>query len=83
MRTVSFVVIGLILAGVSFWLAKLFGLSAATALKAFSVLWLALSAVNLYLGVAKAGYPLAVELPVFAVVFGLPAVAAYFTQRWL
>ena len=83
MRTVSFIVIGLILAGVGFWLAKLFGLSAATAFKAFSVLWLAFSAVNLYLGVAKAGFPLVVELPVFAVIFGLPVVAAYATQRWL
>ena len=83
MRAVSFVVIGLILAGVGFGLAELFGISAATAFKVFSVLWLAFSVVNLYLGAARAGYPLAVELAVFAVVFGLPAVAAYFTQRWL
>ena len=83
MRTLSFIVIGLILAGVGFWLAKLFGLSATTAFKAFAGLWLAFAAVNLYLGVTRAGYPLSVELPVFAVIFGLPAVAAYFTQRWL
>ena len=83
MRTLSFIVIGLILAGLGYWLAKLFGLSAATALKAFGVPWLAFSAVNLYLGVVKAGYPLVVELPVFAVIFGLPVAAAYFTQRWL
>ena len=83
MRTLSFIVIGLILAGVGFWLAKLFGLSAATAFKAFGALWLAFSAVNLYLGVVKADYPLTVELPVFAVIFGLPVVVAYFTQRWL
>ena len=83
MRTLSVMVIGLILSGVGFWLAKLLGLSTATAFKAFGVLWLAFSAVNLYLGVVKAGYPLSVELPVFAVIFSLPVAAAYFTQRWL
>ena len=39
MRTLSFMVIGLILSGVGFWLAKLLGLSTATAFKAIHSLW--------------------------------------------
>lgn len=38
--------------------------------------WFALAALNMYVGVARAGYSVAQELPIFAVIFALPAAAA-------
>ena len=54
----------------------------ATAL--FIVLWLAITALNMWLGVAKAGYSIAEELPIQALIFGLPAAAALLVRwKWL
>jgi hypothetical protein len=39
-------------------------------------LWLVAALVNLWVGVARAGYTLAEEAPIAAVVFGVPAAAA-------
>ncbi|QNP41813.1 hypothetical protein [Lysobacter solisilvae (ex Woo and Kim 2020)] len=50
-------------------------------LLAFFPVWLACAAFNLWVGVARAGYPLADELPIFAVVFAVPAAVAYWC--WL
>jgi hypothetical protein len=44
------------------------------------VLWLALAGLNMGIGVAKAGYSVAEELPIFLLIFGLPAVAAWLIQ---
>jgi hypothetical protein len=46
------------------------------AAKAFLPLWLVLSVVNLWVGVARAGYSLRDELPMLLVVFALPAIVA-------
>ncbi len=46
------------------------------AAKAFLPLWLVLSMVNLWVGVAKAGYSLRDELPMLLVVFAVPAMVA-------
>jgi hypothetical protein len=35
--------------------------------------WLAVAAVNMWAGVAKAGYSVADELPIFLLIFALPA----------
>ena len=43
---------------------------------AYVVLWLAIAAFNMWTGVAKAGYSAAEELPVFALIFLVPAAAA-------
>jgi len=51
------------------------GATAAAAL-VFIPLWLAAAVANLWLGVARAGYPVRDEAPVFALVFGLPCVVA-------
>jgi Zn-dependent protease with chaperone function len=46
--------------------------------KTFIALWLAAALVNLWIGVSRAGYSVAEELPVFLVIFALPAaLAAY------
>jgi len=42
----------------------------------FLPLWLMGAGINLYLGVKQAGYSVADELPIFLVVFAVPAVVA-------
>ena len=44
-------------------------------------LWLAVTGVNMWIGVSKAGYSVAEELPVLALRFLMPAVAAILV-RW-
>jgi hypothetical protein len=48
---------------------------------ALSAVWLAIAAVNMWLGVAKAGYSVSVEFPIFALIFAVPAAAAVLV-RW-
>jgi hypothetical protein len=43
---------------------------------AFIPLWAVGAAINMWIGVAKAGYTVVEEAPVFALVFGAPAVIA-------
>ncbi len=54
-----------------------------TATFAFIGLWFLLAAVNMYFGVARAGYAFREELPIFLVIFLLPAIVAVVAQRWL
>ncbi|WP_066092071.1 hypothetical protein [Xanthomonas massiliensis] len=42
----------------------------------FVPVWLVVTLVNLWVGVARAGYPLRGELPILLLVFALPALAA-------
>ena len=42
----------------------------------FIPLWGAAAAINMWVGVARAGYTVAEELPIFLLIFGLPAAAA-------
>lgn len=48
----------------------------AVAAKLFLPVWLALSVLNLWVGVTHAGYSLREELPILVVVFLVPALAA-------
>lgn len=80
MRTGLFLLAGFLFLGGFAIVGKLFSHDfpaaplAATAL--FVVLWLALTVFNLWVGVAKAGYTVAAELPILALLFGVPAAAA-------
>jgi hypothetical protein len=47
----------------------------------FIAAWFAVAAINMWLGVARAGYSFREELPVFLLIFLLPAAAAVFV-RW-
>ena len=49
-----------------------------TAVKMFLPLWALAAGVNMYIGVAQAGYTVMEELPIFLLLFGLPAAAAGF-----
>jgi hypothetical protein len=42
----------------------------------FLPLWLIGAAINMWIGVAKAGYSVREELPIFLVIFAVPAVVA-------
>jgi len=85
MRTGLFLLAGFLLLGAALILGRLFSENypAATtaATVAFALLWLALAGLNMWTGVAKAGYPLASELPIFALIFGVP-VAVALVLKW-
>jgi hypothetical protein len=55
----------------------------AGAAKLFIPLWLLLAAVNLWIGVTRAGYTVAEEAPIFLLVFAVPAGTALFMVWWL
>jgi hypothetical protein len=80
MRTVLFLVVGLLLLAACLLLGRLFAASYPSATElatvAFISLWLAIAGANLWVGVAKAGYTITDELPVFLLVFGVPALVA-------
>ena len=85
MRTGLFLLSGFLFLGGSLVVGKLFssnypaGTTAATVL--FLVLWLAIAAANMWVGVAKAGYSVSEELPIFALIFAVPAAVAVLV-RW-
>ncbi|HET9330667.1 MAG TPA: hypothetical protein VFO23_09090 [Steroidobacteraceae bacterium] len=85
MRTALFLLVGLLLLAACLLLGRLFSGNypgaSHTATVAFIVVWLGIACANLWVGVAKAGYTLADELPIFLLIFGLPALVAV-VLRW-
>jgi len=85
MRTGLFLLAGFLLLAAALILAKLFSenypAAATVATVAFALIWLALAGFNMWTGVAKAGYSVAAELPIFALIFGVP-VAVAIVLRW-
>lgn len=86
MRTLAFIIVGLLFWGVLWTICRVRGKSAPASLAAriFLPLWLLVAVVNLWIGVAHAGYTVAEELPILLVLFGapaLPAVAAWWWER--
>ena len=81
MRTAIIIVAGLVIAAVFIFAGRLLGRgpeSMALGAKIFIPLWFIAAAVNLWMGVAKAGYSFMEELPIFLVIFAVPAAAAGF-----
>jgi hypothetical protein len=80
MRTLSFLLVGFLLLTASVMLGKLFSSNypgatfAATVI--FVALWLGISGINLWVGVAKAGYSLKEEFPIFLLIFSVPTIVA-------
>lgn len=80
MRTPLFLLVGFLLLTASMLLGKLFSSNypgatfAATLI--FIALWLVISGANMWVGVAKAGYTLSEELPIFLLIFAVPTVVA-------
>ncbi|HEX9672466.1 MAG TPA: hypothetical protein VGA12_03410 [Burkholderiales bacterium] len=85
MRTGLFLVAGFLLLAASLLLGKLFSgnYPGATALATvfYVVVWIVIAGANMWVGVAKAGYSVAEELPIFALIFGVP-VAVAIVLKW-
>ena len=80
MRTALFLTAGLLLMASLLIIAKLFSEHFPSApnwaLAAGLSLWLAATATNMWIGVAKAGYSIADELPILLLLFLVPAAVA-------
>ena len=85
MRTGLFLLSGFLLLAAFLILGRLFsanypgGTTVATVL--FVAVWFVLAGANMWVGIAKAGYSVAEELPILALIFGVPAVVAVLV-RW-
>jgi len=80
MHTIKVIAGGLLLLGVFLLVGRWIGGGASSALASaaryFIPIWLVAAVVNLWVGVARGGYPVADEVPFFLVVFAVPASAA-------
>lgn len=79
MHMLMVIVAGLLLMAVFALLGRLWGhdmAGAVVALRWFLPAWALIALVNLWVGVTKAGYTIAQELPILLVVFAVPALVA-------
>jgi hypothetical protein len=79
MHTVKIIAAGFALLAVCLLVGRLVGSApagVASAARIFVPLWLVAAGMNMYVGVARAGYSVAEEAPIFAVVFAIPAAVA-------
>jgi hypothetical protein len=80
MRTAMLLLVGLLLLGAAVLLGRLFSSyypgASLMATVIFVALWLVIAAFNMWVGVAKAGYSGSEELPIFLLIFLVPAAAA-------
>ena len=82
MRTAIIIGAGLILLAIFVLAGRFTSAPAASAMaKAalyFLPVWFIAAAINMWMGVARAGYSVAEEAPIFAVIFAVPAAVALF-----
>lgn len=82
MRSMLIILGGLLLLGVFVLVGRKFaGADAGSmvaAVKIFLPIWLAAALVNMWIGVARAGYSVVEEFPIFLVIFAVPAAVALF-----
>ena len=78
MRSAIIIVGGLVILGIAVAVAWRLGgpQSALIAAKLFLVGWLVVALLNMWLGVSRAGYSVGEELPIFLLIFAVPAAAA-------
>jgi hypothetical protein len=80
MRTVIIILGGFVLWAVCLGIAKFLANSSAssmtTATMAFIAIWFVAAASNMWIGVSQAGYSFREELPIFLLIFLLPAAVA-------
>ena len=85
MRTAIIILGGFVLWGACLVAARLLGdwkpSALTTATVVFVAVWFGVAAWNMWMGVAKAGYSVMEELPVFFVIFWIPTAVAVF-YRW-
>lgn len=80
-HTVAVLLGGLVLLAAVFGLAFWRGIPLGRALPVFAALWAVAALINLWVGVAHAGYGLREELPIFVLVFAVPVVLAWAIAR--
>jgi hypothetical protein len=82
MRTMVIILGGFVLLAVCIVVARRLGGGAAapigSAVAIFIAAWFVLAAINMWFGVARASYSFREELPIFLVIFLVPAAAAVF-----
>ncbi|TKI05740.1 hypothetical protein [Martelella alba] len=84
MHTLVMISSGLLLFGVFLLAVHFVGvISLAFAVKAFLMVWLVVSLLNLWGGVALSGHSLIEQLPFLLLVFGVPSVFALILLRWV
>ncbi|MEJ1960284.1 MAG: hypothetical protein WDO56_01490 [Gammaproteobacteria bacterium] len=87
MHTVLVLAGGALLLGVFLLAGRIFGGASSSVLASWALyfipVWLIASAVNMWVGVKKAGYSFWEELPIFFLVFALPAIVAAAVWWWL
>ena len=88
MRTIIFIVCGFLLWGACLGAARLIlgmgAASMATATVVFVAAWFIVAAINMAVGILKAGYSFGEEFPIFLLIFAFPALAAIFVNwKWL
>ena len=79
MHTIIVLTVGFALLGICLLVGKFTGSSStalAKAALAFLPLWFIGAGINMWIGVAKAGYSVREELPIFLAIFAVPAVVA-------
>jgi hypothetical protein len=69
-----------VLLGVCVFGGRMIGGSGAgvTGAKIFIVIWFVAAAINMWIGVSRAGYSIVEELPIFLVIFAIPTAVAAF-----
>jgi hypothetical protein len=77
MHTIMVVLGGFLLLGACLFAGRMMKTMAIGAL-IFIPIWLGAALVNMWIGVSRAGYSVAEELPIFLAVFAIPAVVAVF-----
>jgi uncharacterized membrane protein YadS len=82
MRTLIIIVGGLVLLAVFGLIGHWSGRGLRGMLPYFIVLWLIAAGINMWIGVARAGYSVAEELPIFLLIFGVPAAVALLLNWW-
>jgi len=77
MHTIMVVLGGFLLLGICLLAGRLMKTMPIAAL-IFIPIWFGAALINLWIGVSRAGYSVAEELPIFLAVFAIPAVVALF-----
>jgi hypothetical protein len=84
MRTVLFLVAGVLFLGALLLLGRLFSTNYPSATLAativYVVVWFVIAGANMWVGIVRAGYSVTEELPIFLLIFGLPAAIAIFLK---
>jgi len=80
MRTTIIILGGFALLGACIAIARLIGTNSSdsmgVAVKVFIAIWFVVAAVNMWIGVTRVGYSFTEELPIFLLIFLVPAATA-------